>query len=172
MTFAPWGTPKAFGLSTITWIARTRTPLLVAPKHGGPPPPSQICSLSVTEPIPGAKMVVLGGGLSLTGTPPIESPSRLEPCGSDEDRPPPEALFVCETIALANTVHAPPLGSTQTFCALAKLDELLFDARTVPALSLTEVPPVTAKVVSWSRSYAASPRHPPRQMPFGQQQPC
>src|SRR5207249_1605497 len=93
----------------------------------------------------------------LTGTPPTESPSRLEPCGSDEDLPPPEALFVCETIALANTVHEPPPGSTQTFCALAKLDELLLEARTVPALSLTEVPPLTDEVDSWSRSWWSCP---------------
>src|SRR5882672_6571980 len=66
MTSAPWGTPKAFGLSTITWIARTRIPLLVAPEHGGTPPPSQVCSLKVTEPIPGNRTVVLGGGLSPT----------------------------------------------------------------------------------------------------------
>jgi len=60
MTSAPWGTPKAFGLSMIRWIARTRTPPLVVPEHGGAPPPSQVCSLRVTEPIPGTKIVVLG----------------------------------------------------------------------------------------------------------------
>src|SRR5437899_95199 len=32
MTFAPWATPGAFGLSTITWIARTVTP---AAAHAG-----------------------------------------------------------------------------------------------------------------------------------------
>src|SRR5712692_8591448 len=125
MTFAPWGTPKAFGLSTITWIARTRIPLLVAPEHGGTPPPSQVCSLSVTEPIPGTRIVVLGGGLSLTAMPPTESRSRLVPAASDDDCPPPETLLACETIAVADTVHPPAPGSTQTFCALAKLDELL-----------------------------------------------
>src|SRR5216683_1845726 len=134
MTSAPWGTPKAFGLSTITWIARTRMPLLVAPEHGGTLPPSQVCSLSVTEPIPGTKIVVLGGGLSLTDMPPTESPSRLVPCASDEDIPPPEELLACEMIALANAVHRPFTGSTQTFCAFAKLDELLLEVRIVPAL--------------------------------------
>src|SRR5258708_37784974 len=129
----------------------------MAPEHGGAPPPSQVSSLRVTEPTPGIRMVVLGGGLSLTGTPATESPSRLEPCGSDEDLPPPEALCVCETIALANTVHPPPLGSTQTFCALAKLDELLLDTRTVPAQSLTEGPPGTGEVVNWSRSWWSCP---------------
>ncbi len=87
MTSAPCGTPKAFGLSTITWIARTRIPLLVVPAHGGAPPPSQVCSLRVTEPIPGTRIVVLGGGLSLTDMPPTESPIRLVPCESDEDFP-------------------------------------------------------------------------------------
>src|SRR2546427_11217157 len=53
MTSAPCGTPKAFGLSTITWITRTRIPLLVVPEHGGTPPPLQVCSLRMTEPIPG-----------------------------------------------------------------------------------------------------------------------
>src|SRR5713226_5651333 len=152
MTSAPCGTPKALGLSTITWIARIRMPLLVAPEHGGTPPPSQVCSLRVTEPIPGTRIVVLGGGLSPTDMPPTESPSRLVPCASDEDIPPPETLLACELITLANTVHAPATGSTQTFCALAKLDELLLEARTVPALSLTEVPPLTNEVASWSRS--------------------
>src|SRR5260370_36759428 len=54
-------------------------------------------------------------------------------------------------------MRPPPLGRTQTFCALAKLDELLLEARTVPALSLTEVPPVTVEVVSWSRSWWSCP---------------
>src|SRR6266705_954923 len=119
MTFAPWGTHKAFGLSTITWIARTRIPLLVVPAHGGAPPPSQVCSLRVTDPIPGTRIVVFGGGLSLTDMPPTESPSRLVPCVLDEDIPPPEVLLEVET---------------------------------VPALSLTEVPPLTNEVDSWSRS--------------------
>src|SRR5438876_8740225 len=119
MTSAPCGTPKEFGLSTITWIARTRIPLLVVPEHGGAPPPSQVCSLRVTEPIPGTRIVVLGGGLSLTDVPPTESPSRLVPCASDEDFPPPEALLACTLIALADTVHTPALGNAQTFCALA-----------------------------------------------------
>src|SRR2546426_4047298 len=153
MTSAPWGTPKAFGLSTITWIARTRIPLLVAPEHGGTPPPSQVCSLKVTEPIPGTRIVVLGGGLSPTDMPPTESPSRLVPFASDEDIPPPEELSACEMIALANAVHEPFTGNTQTFCALAKLDELLLEARTVPALSLTEVPLLTNKVDTWSKSW-------------------
>ena len=152
MTFAPWGTPVAFGLSTITWIARTRTPLLVVPKHGGTPPPSQVCSLSVTEPIPGTRMVVLGGGLLLTGMPATESPSRLVPAASDDDLPPPEALLACELITLTDAVHVPFTGSAQTFCALAKLDEVLLEAPTAPALSLTEVPPLTKEVDSWSRS--------------------
>src|SRR5260370_9545960 len=107
MTSTPCGTPKAFGLSTITWIARTRIPLLVVPEHGGAPPPSQVCSLRMTEPIPGNRIVVLGGGLSLTDMPPTESPIRLLPCGSDEDLPPPEALLACDLIKLANTVHPP-----------------------------------------------------------------
>src|SRR5713226_331273 len=157
MTSAPWGTPKALGLSTITWIARTRIPLLVVPEHGRAPPPSQVCSLRVTEPIPGNRIVVLGGGLSLTDMPPTESPSRLVPCALDEDLPPLETLLACEMIALANTVHEPFTGSTQTFCALAKLDELLLEVRTVPALSLTEVPPLTNEVVSWSRSWWSCP---------------
>src|SRR6266852_6497697 len=152
MTSAAWGTPKAFGLLTITWIARTRIPLLVVPEHGGTPPPSQVCSLRVTDPIPGTRIVVLGGGLSPTDMPPTESPSRLVPWASDEDFPPPEALLACEVIAMANTVHTPFTGSAQTFCALAKLDELLLEVRTVPALSLTEVPPLTNEVDSWSRS--------------------
>src|SRR5216683_8425078 len=135
MTSAPCGTPKVFGLSTITWIARTRIPLLVVPEHGGTPPPSQVCSFRVTEPIPGNRIVVLGGGLSLTAMPPTESPSRLVPCELDEDIPPPETLLACEMIALANTVHEPFTGSTQTFCAFAKLDELLLEVKTVPALS-------------------------------------
>src|SRR5258707_14678255 len=144
--------PRAFGLLTITWIARTRIPLLVVPEHGGPPPPSQVCSLRVTEPIPGTRTVVLGGGLSPTDMPPTESPSRLVPCASDEDIPPPEELLACEMIALANAVHRPFTGSTQTFCAFAKLDELLLEVRIVPALSLTEVPPLTNEVDSWSKS--------------------
>src|SRR5712691_12879574 len=142
MILAPCGTPKAFGLLSITWIARTWMPLLPVPLHGGTPPPSQVCSLSVTEPIPGDKIVVLGGGLSLTDMPPTESPSRLVPCGSDEDLPPPETLLACEVIALANTVHTPATGSAHRFCAFAKLDELLLELSTVPALSLTEVPPL------------------------------
>src|ERR1700739_4394879 len=93
MTSAPCGTPKAFGLSTITWIARTRMPLLVVPAHGGAPPPSQVCSLRMTEPIPGKRIVVFGGGLSLTDMPPTESPSRLVPFASDEDIPLPELLL-------------------------------------------------------------------------------
>src|SRR5260221_7880394 len=98
-------------------------------------------------------MVVLGGGLSPSDMPPTESPSRLVPCGSDEEDPPPEALLACDVMTLADTVHPPPaLGKTQTFCALAKLDELLPEASTVPALSLTEVPLFTAEVDSWSRS--------------------
>src|SRR5713101_9674086 len=108
MTSAPCATPVEFGLSTITWIARTRMPLLVEPEHGGAPPPSQVCSLRVTEPMPGNRIVVLGGGLSLTDIPPTESPTRLVPPASDDDFPPPEALLACEVIALANTVHAPP----------------------------------------------------------------
>jgi len=127
-------------------------PLLVVPEHGGTPPPSQVCSLRVTEPIPGNRIAVLGGGLSLTDMPPTESPIRLVPCGSDEDFPPPEALLACEVIALADTVHTPFTGSAQTFSAFAKLDELLLELSTVPALSLTEVPPLTNEVDSWSRS--------------------
>jgi len=75
---------------------------------------------------------VLGGGLSLTDVPPTESPSRLVPCASDEDIPRPDELFACEMIALADAVHEPFTGSTQTFCALAKLDELLLEPSTVP----------------------------------------
>src|SRR5216684_3310682 len=152
MISAPCGRPRAFGLSTIKWIARTLMPLLVEPEQGGAPPPSQVCSFRVTEPIPGSRIVVLGGGLSLTPVPPTASPSRVVPPASDDDFPPPEALLACEVIALANTVHVPALGSRQTFCALAKLDELLVELRTVPALSLTEVPPFTSEVESWSRS--------------------
>src|SRR5437667_10545904 len=101
MTFAPWGTPVAFGLSTITWIARTRIPLLVLPVHGGAPPPSQVCSLRMTEPIPGTRMVVLGGGLLFTVMPPYEILSRLLPAESVDNFPSPEELLACEVIALA-----------------------------------------------------------------------
>src|SRR5258708_1274063 len=118
MTSAPWGTPKAFGLSTIKWIARTLIPLLVVPEHGGTPPPSQVCSLRVTEPIPGTRIVVLGGGLSLIDMPPTESPSRLVPFASDEDFPPPEELLVCEMIGRGRTLTDPFPGRTQTFCPL------------------------------------------------------
>ena len=152
MTFAPCGTPGALGLSTITWIARTVIPLLLAPEHGGALPLSQVCSFKVTEPIPGTRIVVLGGGLLATVIPPTLSPSRLVPCGLDEDVPPPETLLACEVIAVADAVHTPNAGKTQTFCALAKLDELLLEERTVPALSLTEVPPLTNDVDSWFRS--------------------
>src|SRR5215470_12598028 len=100
MTFAPCGTPGALGLSTITWIARTVIPLLLEPEHGGALPLSQVCSFKVTEPIPGTRIVVLGGGLSLTVVPATVSPSRLVPCGLDEDVPPPEALLACEVIAM------------------------------------------------------------------------
>src|SRR6266404_3533108 len=119
MTSATWGTPKAFGLSTITWIARTRIPLLAVPKHGGTPPPSQVCSLRVTEPIPGTRIVVLGGGLLPIAMPATETPSRLVPAVSDVDLPLPEALLACEMITLADTVHRLDTGSVQTFCALA-----------------------------------------------------
>ena len=95
---------------------------------------------------------MLGGGLSLTAMPATESPSSVVPCESEEDVPPPEALLACELIALADTVQTPATGSAQTFCALAKLDEVLLEAPTVPALSLTEVPPLTNEVDSWSRS--------------------
>src|SRR5437016_5859004 len=152
MTFAPCGTPGAFGLSMITWIARTVIPLPLAPEHGGVPPLSQICSFKVTEPIPGTRIVVLGGGLLLTVIPATASPSRLVPCGLDEDVPPPEELLACEVIVTAEAVHTPNAGKTQTFCAVAKLDELLLEERTVPALSFTEVPALTSEVESWSRS--------------------
>src|SRR5258708_5905154 len=152
MTSAPRGTPKEFGLSTITWIARTRIPLLVVPEHGATPPPSHVCSLRVTEPIPGNRIVVLGGGLSVTGIPPTESPSRLVPAASDDDLPPPEALLACEVITLPDTVHTPATGSVQTLCTFARLDELLLELRTVPELSLTAVPPLTNGVDSWARS--------------------
>src|SRR5437899_95201 len=39
------------------------------PEPGGPPPLSQVCSFNVTGPIPGTRIVVLGGGLSLTVVP-------------------------------------------------------------------------------------------------------
>jgi hypothetical protein len=51
-------------------------------------------------------------------------------------------------ITLADAVHVPFTGSAQTFCALVKLDELLLEAKTVPALSVTEVPPLTNDVDS------------------------
>src|SRR5881396_3311080 len=139
MTSAPCGTPGAFELSTITWIARTVMPLLVVPEHGGAPPQSQVCSLKVTEPIPGTRIVVFGGGLSLTAVPATESPRRLVPCESDEDLPPPDVLLACETITLAEAVQVPPLDKTHTLSARAELTELLLDARTVPAVSLTAV---------------------------------
>src|SRR5260370_32745537 len=157
MTSAPWGTPKAFGLSTITWIARTRIPLLVVPEHGGAPSPSQVGSLGVPEPIPGNKIVMLGRGLSVTDMPPTESPIRLVPWGSDEDLPPPEALLACELITPANTVHTPAAGSTHTFCAFAKLDQLLLELPTVAALSLTDVPPFTNELERWPRSRSSCP---------------
>src|SRR5712691_9830410 len=150
MTSAPWETPVTLGSLMITWIARTRIPLLVPPVHGGGPPPSQTCSLRVTEPIPGTRIVVLGGGLSLTSVPPTESPSRLVPCASEEDFPPPEALLACDRMARADAVHRPFTGSTQIFCAFAKLDELLLEVKTAPALSLSEVPPLTNDIDSWS----------------------
>src|SRR5205809_7385781 len=106
-------------------------PLLVVPEHvggvpAGTPPPSQVCSLSVTEPIPGTRMVVLGGGDAVIGGAPItETPSRLVPQGSDDDVPPSEVLLACDLIAVAATVHTPPLGNTQTFCAWVKLDDVL-----------------------------------------------
>ena len=53
---------------------------------------------------------------------------------------------------MADAVHTPFTGKAQTFCALATLDELLPELRTVPALSLTEVPPLTNVVDSWSMS--------------------
>src|SRR5207245_8658778 len=124
--------PKAFGLSTITWMARTRIPLLVVPEHGGAPPPSQVCSLRVTEPIPGTRIVVLGGGLSPTDMPPTESPSRLVPCASDEDIPPPETLLACEMIALAYSVHQTLTGRPQTCRAVANHDALQRQETTVP----------------------------------------
>src|SRR5215510_8751933 len=127
MTFTPCGTPGALGLSMITWIARTVIPLPPVPEHGGALPLSQVCSLKVTEPMPGTRIVVLAGGLLLTVIPPTASPSRLVPCGLDEDAPPPEALFACELITVADTVHTPKAKKTQTFCALAKLDELLLE---------------------------------------------
>src|SRR5260370_41821843 len=133
-------------------MARTRIRLVGVAEHGGTPPPSQVCSWRVTEPIPGTRIVVLGGGLLPTDMPPTVSPSRLVPRASDEDIPPPDELFACEMIALANAVHEPFTGSTQTFSALAKLDELLLEVRIVPALSLTEIPPLTNEADSWSRS--------------------
>ena len=127
-------------------------PLLVVPEHGGFPPPLQVCSFTVTEPKPGSKIVVLGGGLSLTDMPATESPIRLVPCASDEDFPPPDVLLACETITLANAVHTPFTGRAQTFCAFAELDELLLEVRIVPMLSLTEVPLLTNEVDNWSKS--------------------
>src|SRR5438094_761844 len=81
-----------------------------------------------------------------------ETPSRLVPPGSDDDVPPSEVLLACDLIAVAATVHTPPLGNTQTFCAWVKLDDVLPEVRTWPALSLTEVPLLTSDVDSWSRS--------------------
>src|SRR5260370_31675444 len=100
-------------------MGRPRTPRRVAPEPGGPPTRLQVCSLKLPEPIPGTRMVVLGGGLSPTDMPPTESPIRLVPCASDEDFPPPEELLACETITLANAVHTPFTGRAQTFCAFA-----------------------------------------------------
>jgi len=118
MTLALWGTPVAVGL-TITWIARTVMPLLEVPEHGGAPPPSQTCSLRMTEPIPGTRMVVFGGGLSLTAVPFTEMPTKLVPFGVEDDVPLPEMLLPCDVIAVADTVHAPDTGNTQTVCVLA-----------------------------------------------------
>src|SRR3989442_15932959 len=99
----------------MAWLAGTVLPLLAVRVQGGARPPSRVCWLRVTEPIPGIRIVVLGGGLSPTDMPPTESPSRLVPCASDGDFPPPEELLACEMIALANSVHEPFTGSTQTF---------------------------------------------------------
>src|SRR5947209_20431487 len=99
MTSTPCGRPSEFGFVTITWIARTRMPLALLPEQGGALPPSQICSLRVTEPIPGTRMVVFGGGLSLTAMPATESRSNLGPGESDDDVPPPEDVVAGDTIA-------------------------------------------------------------------------
>ena len=122
MTSTPCGRPSEFGLVTITWIARTRMPLALLPEQGGALPSSQVCSLRVTEPIPGTRMVVFGGGLSLTAVPATESPRRLVPRASDEDLPPREALLACETIASAEAVHVPP--PAQMDAQLQRLREL------------------------------------------------
>src|SRR5438876_11939801 len=97
-------------------------PLLVVPEHvggvpAGTPPPSQVCSLSVTEPIPGTRMVVLGGGDAVIGGAPItETPNRLVPPGSVDGVQPSEVLLACVLIAVATTVLTPTLGDAEMFC--------------------------------------------------------
>src|SRR5207247_9541290 len=118
MTSAPCGTPGAFGLSTITWIARTVMPLLVVPEHGGAPPLSQVCSFKVTEPIPGTRIVVFGGGLLLTVIPPTVSPSRLVSCELDEDVLAAEVLLACEMMAVADAVGPSDAGKRESFCVV------------------------------------------------------
>src|SRR5207249_9484695 len=107
MTFAPCGTPGALGLSTITWIARTVIPLLLAPEHGGALPLSQVCSFKVTEPIPGTRIVVLGGGLLATVIPPRLGPSGFVPWGLDEDVQHPVEQLACAGMAVADAVNKP-----------------------------------------------------------------
>ena len=48
--------------------------------------------------------------------------------------------------------QGPPVFGCLCVRALAKLDELLPEERTVPALSLTDVPPFTNEVDSWFKS--------------------
>jgi hypothetical protein len=73
MTFAPAGRPKVPPLVTITWMARTVSPLVVVAEqvtgvpvgeHAGAPAPSQTCSFRTTETLGITLMQVLAGGLS------------------------------------------------------------------------------------------------------------
>src|SRR5712692_4171798 len=73
MTFAPAGRPKVPPLVTITWMARTVSPLLVVAEQvtgvpvgeqAGAPAPSQTCSFRTTETLGITLMQVLAGGLS------------------------------------------------------------------------------------------------------------
>ena len=162
MTFAPAGRPKVPPLVTITWMARTVSPLLVVAEqvtgvpmgeHAGAPAPSQTCSFRTTETLGITLIQVLAAGLSLTDIDPTLTHNRLVPFASDTDVPPPDVLLACDATALADTVHPVAVGRTQTLCACAKLVEVLLEFVTLPRLSLTEVPLLAAAEVNWSRSW-------------------
>src|SRR5438105_11145249 len=156
-TFAPAGRPRLPPSVTITWTARTVSPLLALPEHvtGVPvgeqarvPAPSQTCSLRTTATSGSRVRQVFGAGLSPIAVEPTVTPSRLVPFALEEDDPPPEVLLACAVSARTDTAQPPGAGTTQTFCACAKLVEVLVVAVTLPRLSLTEVPFVAAEVVN------------------------